>query len=67
MTIDWTTSKTIAPPKTITIRYQTEAGTDGTFTFSTIDESETRNEYRSLGYADEQGKRQSSDVLIKKI
>lgn len=64
---DWTRSETIAPPRTITIKYSNQQGQQRSVALTSVDRSNTVTEYRTVQYEDEQGNVQEADVVARTV
>ena len=63
---NWTTSQTVATPRSITIKYLTPAGVASSVTLSSSDTSTTATTFRSVQYTDENGMPDIVEVVTQK-
>jgi hypothetical protein len=64
---DWSSSKTISTPRTITIRYTNTAGVQASVALTSTDTSETVTTFGVFRYLDAAGDIQETDVALRKV
>jgi hypothetical protein len=64
---NWTQSQTIAPPRTITVRYANQQGQQRSVALTSTDTGETVTTFFLFTYTNEQGATEDSEVAVRKI
>lgn len=64
---DWTFSETIAPPRTITVRYANQQGQQQSVALTSTDRGQTTSTFRPFTYLNEEGATEVTDVVVRKI
>lgn len=64
---EWTTSRTIAPPRSIVIRYVNQQGQQQSVSLTSTDISEANISYRTFTYTNEEGAIENVDVVVQKL
>lgn len=64
---DWTFSETIAPPRTMVIRYTNQQGEERSVTLTSTDRGQTSSTFAPFTYLNEEGGTEVTDVVVRKI
>ena len=64
---DWTFDRTIAPPRTINIKYSTQDGVQRSVSLSNTDTSETQTTFALVQYTNDEGVPETAEVVVRKV